>query len=82
MQNNEKTRAIEFIRPNAQFTLRGDELDWLDVEQSEPTAAEIEAGWVAYQAAQEAEAEAKATAKTALLSRLGITEEQAKLLLS
>ena len=33
-------------------------------------------------AAREAEAEAKATAKVALLAQLGITEEQAKLLLS
>ena len=33
-------------------------------------------------AAKEAEAEAKATAKAALLAQLGITEEQAKLLLS
>jgi hypothetical protein len=32
--------------------------------------------------AQQAEAEVKATAKTALLAQLGITEEQAKLLLS
>jgi len=32
--------------------------------------------------AREAEAEAKATAKEALLAQLGITEEQAKLLLS
>ena len=33
-------------------------------------------------AAKEAEAEAKVTAKAALLEQLGITEEQAKLLLS
>jgi hypothetical protein len=32
--------------------------------------------------AEKAEAEAKATAKAALLAQLGITEEQAKLLLS
>jgi|694.fasta_scaffold45074_3 hypothetical protein len=32
--------------------------------------------------AEKAEAEAKATAKAALLTQLGITEEQAKLLLS
>jgi hypothetical protein len=32
--------------------------------------------------ADQAEAEAKATAKAALLTQLGITEEQAKLLLS
>jgi len=34
------------------------------------------------QAAQQAEAEAKATAKAALLSKLGITAEEAALLLS
>jgi hypothetical protein len=36
----------------------------------------------AAQATAQAEAEAKATAKAALLAQLGITEEQAKLLLS
>ena len=36
----------------------------------------------ALRATQKAEAEAKATAKAALLAQLGITEEQAKLLLS
>jgi len=36
----------------------------------------------AAQAAKQTEAEAKATAKAALLTQLGITEEQAKLLLS
>jgi len=35
-----------------------------------------------YQAELKAEAEAKATAKAALLTQLGITAEQAKLLLS
>jgi hypothetical protein len=43
------------------------------------------ATWQATQAAQaiaQAEAEAKATAKAALLTQLGITAEQAKLLLS
>ena len=36
----------------------------------------------AEQIAKQTEAEAKATAKAALLAQLGITEEQAKLLLS
>jgi hypothetical protein len=36
----------------------------------------------AAQAAEQAEADAKATAKAALLVQLGITEEQAKLLLA
>jgi len=82
MQHSEKMKAIQFIRPNAQFVLAGDDLTWCDEEQTEPTETEIQAGWVAYQAAQIAEAEAKAAQKAALLDRLGITEEEAKLLLA
>ena len=39
------------------------------------------AAWVAQQAAIEAEAQAKAEAKAALLAKLGLTEDEAKLLL-
>jgi len=81
MQHSEKMKAIQFIRPNAQFVLAGDDLTWFDEEQTEPTKAEIETGWVAYQAAQIAEAEAKAAQKAALLNKLGITEDEARLLL-
>ena len=35
--------AIESLRPGAEWILRGDDLEWLDVEQTEPTTAEIEA---------------------------------------
>jgi hypothetical protein len=82
MNHKERTQTLEFIRPKAIFVLRGDELEWLDKHQSEPTEAEIEAGWTAYQATQQAEAEAKATAKAELLERLGITADEAKLLLA
>jgi hypothetical protein len=82
MQHSEKMKAIQFIRPNAEFILAGDDLTWCDEKQTEPTEAEIKAGWVAYQASQKAKAEAKATEKAALLDRLGITEDEAKLLLS
>lgn len=82
MEHLEKAKAIKFIKPNSQFVLKGDDLKWLDDNETQPTAAEIEAGWVAYQAAQEAEAQAQASAKAALLERLGITEAEAKLLLA
>jgi hypothetical protein len=80
MNHIDKSKTICFIRPNAEFVLHGDELNWLDTEQTKPTNAEIEAGWIAYQAAQETEAQTKATAKAALLQRLGITAEEASLL--
>ena len=52
-----------------------------DREMNDQEFAVYEADQAAQVAAQ-AEAEAKATAKAALLEQLGITEEQAKLLLS
>ena len=82
MKHDDKVKAILFIRPNAEFTLSGDELDWQDKTQTEPTKSEIDAGWVAYQAAQKAEAETKALAKSEVIAKLGITEDEAKLLFS
>jgi len=35
--------AIWSLRPNAEWVLRGDELEWLDTEQTQPTEAEIQA---------------------------------------
>ncbi len=75
MEHNDKVKVIKFIRPNAEFYLSNDILTWLDTSQIKPTESEIEAGWVAYQAAQAVETQAKATAKAALLAQLGITEE-------
>jgi hypothetical protein len=53
----------------------------IDREMNDAEFAQYEAEQAA-NAAKQAEAEAKATAKAALLAQLGITEEQAKLLLS
>jgi hypothetical protein len=82
MEHNEKVEAIKFIRPNAQFVLSGNDLTWLDENQDEPTPAEIELGCVAYQAKLESDKVAKAAQKATLLDRLGITEDEAKLLLA
>ena len=53
----------------------------IDREMNDAEFAQYEADQ-AIQATAQAEAEAKATAKAALLAQLGITAEQAKLLLS
>jgi hypothetical protein len=79
----DKMNAIQHIRPNAEFILRGDEIEWLDEIQTQPTNKEIEAGWVAYQAAQQAEAEAKAQAKATAenkLAALGLTTDDLRAL--
>jgi hypothetical protein len=76
MKHSEISETLQFIRPNAEWSLNGDKLTWLDESQTEPTKAEIETGLVAYQAAQQAEAEAKAQAKIAAqgkLAALGLT---------
>ena len=38
-----KVDAIQSLRPNAQWVLRGGELEWMDTEQTQPTEAEITA---------------------------------------
>jgi hypothetical protein len=35
------TDALQSLKPKAQWTLRGDVLEWLDSEQTEPTALEL-----------------------------------------
>jgi hypothetical protein len=37
------TDALFSLRPNAQWVLRDDELEWLDTIQTQPTDAEIQA---------------------------------------
>ena len=38
-----KTKAIQSLRPGAEWVLRGDDLEWLDQSQVQPTDAEIDA---------------------------------------
>jgi hypothetical protein len=82
MKHDDKLNAIQFIRPDAEFLLNGDEIQWLDKKQIEPTDAEIEAGLVGYQAKVQADKLKAETDKAALLAKLGITADEAKLLLS
>ena len=38
-----KAQALQSLRPGAQWVLRGDDLEWLDNEQTQPTEAEVTA---------------------------------------
>ena len=85
MDIKEITKAILHIRPNAQFTVRGDDLDgveWLDKKQTKPTDEEILAAIPLLEAKEIADLETKAAEKAALLAKLGISESEAALLLS
>jgi hypothetical protein len=49
-----KTHALVSLRPGAQWVLRGDDLEWMDTEQTQPTEAEITAEIARLQAEYEA----------------------------
>lgn len=81
--------TIESLLPAAQYfgsvtdNLKDsfDNLDWQD-SRTKPSWKQLQDAWVILEPKLIAEAEAKAQAKAQLLAQLGITEEQAKLLLS
>ena len=78
-------KAIKKLKPTAEFSFTEDDyatIKWDVLDGEAPTQKEIDAA-IKEVKADEAQAEAtKATAKAALLSRLGITAEEAVLLLS
>jgi len=79
------SKAILKLRPNSEFTYfdrNYSTIKWDVLEGDAPTQTEINAAIEQVKADEIAEAEVKAQAKAALLAQLGITEEQAKLLLS
>jgi hypothetical protein len=39
----DKTNALQSLRPGAEWVIRGDDLEWLDQNQTQPTDAEIDA---------------------------------------
>jgi len=52
----DKVAALQALTPNAQWVLRGDDLEWLDSSQTEPTAVAIAAKIVELQSAYDAAA--------------------------
>jgi len=51
-----KSNALLSLRPGAEWVLRGDELEWLDTKQTQPTEAEIQAEITRLQAEFESKA--------------------------
>ena len=78
-------KAIKALRPSAEFSFSNNDystIKWDVLDGTPPTQAEIDAA-IKQVEADEANAEAsKQAAKSALLERLGLTEEEASLLLS
>jgi hypothetical protein len=49
-----KVNALQSLRPRAEWVLRGDDLEWLDTDQTQPTESEIAAEVARLQAEHEA----------------------------
>jgi hypothetical protein len=84
METNYLVKAIRSLKPNAEFVFIDDDystIKWDVLEGTAPTQAEIDAEIVKIKAQEEAEKAAKAADKAALLEKLGISEDEAKLLL-
>jgi hypothetical protein len=81
-KNSQIALALSVLKPNAEWVLRGDDyskIEWLSDNEEKPTLeqviSQIENPIIS------PEVEAKATARAAILDRLGITAEEAAILL-
>jgi len=78
-------KAIRKLKPNSEFSFTDNDystIKWDVLDGEAPTQKEIDAAIKEVKADEITKAATKATQKAALLDRLGITEAEAKLLLS
>lgn len=84
MTNEDIRLALESLFPEAKYSLAGDDyenINWVS-DFEKPTIEQIEAEIKLLPKKKAAELKAKETAKAALLTKLGITADEAALLLS
>ena len=75
--------VLAMLIPNGGYVQVGEDYEGIQFLECEPiTKAQYEAGFAEYDAWKAQQDAAKATEKAAILDRLGITAEEAKLLLS
>lgn len=78
-------RAINNLKPEAEFSFTNEDystINWDVLEGAAPTQAELDAEIALIKSEEKNAAALRAEAKAALLERLNITEDEAKLLLS
>jgi hypothetical protein len=76
--------ALQNLRPGAEFSFIDNDystIKWDILEGAAPTQSEIDAEITRIKADEAAQAQANSAAKAALLERLGITADEAALLL-
>lgn len=83
MKSEDIVKVIDILVPNARYILTGDTLDgleWLD-ERPFPIKSEFDATLKKLPSLIKAETEAKEAKRQAILDRLGLTADEAKLIL-
>jgi len=74
--------VLSMLLPNGGWYISGDDYEGIEFLECEPiTKAQYDAGFAQYDAWKAEQDATKATAKAELLERLGITADEAKLLL-
>ena len=82
--SNDLAKAINKLKPNAEFSFTNDDystIKWDVLDGDAPTQLEIDAAIKTIKADEKAEAKAKATQRQAILDRIGLTADELKLLL-
>jgi hypothetical protein len=77
-------KAIKLLKPTAEFSFTDNDystIKWIVLEGQAPTQAEIDDAIEQVKADEITQAATKAAQRQALLTRLGITEDEARLLL-
>ena len=75
-------QVLKMLLPDGGYVSRGETFEDIEFIEANPiTKAAFDAGFAQYDAWKAQEEATKATDKAALLERLGITEDEAKLLL-
>ena len=75
---------ISYLCPNIEFTMDGDDFDsinWLNVDKAPITKKQYQDGFAQYDAWKAEQDAAKAAQRQAILDRLGLTADEAKLIL-
>ena len=78
-------KAIKKLKPNAEWSFSANDystINWVVLDGTAPSQADIDEAIDQIKADEIAEAKTKSAAKSALLEKLGISEDEAKLLLS
>jgi len=79
------SEVLNYLCPGVEWAMTNDDFDtviWINRSEAPITKSEFEAGFAKYESFRQAEIEAKEAARQALLDKLGITAEEAQLLLS